>query len=928
MGRKRTNAEVYTDHYQWVEDHIAAASLAYQENNTSELEDSVKLSEDWSIYKVVDTPLGIRAKIWINPKTGDILVGFRGTSSLAEAKVDATLGASPFKDGTGSITGSVYKGFGDAWEQISVQINKEIETLRENNYKSSIQFTGHSLGGALAELASVYYSGKYPDTLIFETSVGAPTSGDKTFGDYARSRQNLHMTRIIAPGDPVANVKLPGMDHPEKVNVINVGTVKKSQLSVEDMFSKINPIVDSLYTGYKRHSLETYASALNQNWSDHKRTSLEDSDTSFHDSKLSGIPTEECRCECHAYDAAIAQGKEPPPSHGSMVLPGQPEQSASPPQQTTAVTALEQKVPSPPVEYDVSDTIRAALEDQEQRDTQNKTKLEARYAELMGKDDLDPVQRQRQQYTKAMDDMTYYDKRLEMELQHPSMVPGDDRDVAVGFKNKMNRLYAVILQSKSKAQLIPPTEKVDFEEDQIQQEESAKKNHILSPDEQPNEWVFDTTLLSDLEETESPLSEKQLQEWLGYPTMNPKKLYDMLKTEFTSKYKDERLMTLRQNDEKLKEETVTQIKQQLESDDLVTHRKEVFENLSTNSRFKELVKAGKVDVGRMIRDYKPDTFQISEVLGYDPKTFQEVLREDYHKQADAMTRETDPSTWQRAYTELDQIYEENLKYPWVSGQRFRELKSEFKNDPQGFDKAMLQLSPSVPENYQTQKLESYVPQKTDDPNVDLPNYKDYYEIQDKAFQDVDNVKRLFKQWNGGKVDKGLKKDVLGLLTGGISGIDHLLEDKNNRGWYMGDTFLGLKADKSIVEYLKRHPESNIEYRTPSYSKTLESASHGVNTLLETFTGISPEDMLNYTSDAFNLNVPEGKYLQDVPKEKPENTSNVTRTVGGALTAVAIYQRVNEKGVEGMINAEKTEKVVETANKFKTVLSNIAGRIHK
>jgi hypothetical protein len=87
-------------------------------------------------------------------------------------------------------------------------------------------------------------------------------------------------------------------------------------------------------------------------------------------------------------------------------------------------------------------------------------------------------------------------------------------------------------------------------------------------------------------------------------------------------------------------------------------------------------------------------------------------------------------------------------------------------------------------------------------------------------------------------------------------------------------------------------------------------------------------MLNYTSDAFNLNVPEGKYLQDVPKEKPENTSNVTRTVGGALTAVAIYQRVNEKGVEGMINAEKTEKVVETANKFKTVLSNIAGRIHK
>jgi hypothetical protein len=241
---------------------------------------------------------------------------------------------------------------------------------------------------------------------------------------------------------------------------------------------------------------------------------------------------------------------------------------------------------------------------------------------------------------------------------------------------------------------------------------------------------------------------------------------------------------------------------------------------------------------------------------------------------------------------------------------------------------MLQLSPSVPENYQTQKLESYVPQKTDDPNVDLPNYKDYYEIQDKAFQDVENVKRLFKQWNGGKVDKGLKKDVLGLLTGGISGIDHLLEDKNNRGWYMGDTFLGLKADKSILEYLKRHPESNIEYRTPSYSKTLESASHGVNTLLETFTGISPEDMLNYTSDAFNLNVPEGKYLQDVPKEKPENTSNVTRTVGGALTAVAIYQRVNEKGVEGMINAEKTEKVVETANKFKTVLSNIAGRIHK
>ena len=66
----------------------------------------------------------------------------------------------------------------------------------------NIIFSGHSLGGGLATIASVYYGLKYPDTIISCITFGSPRVGDQKFANIFNSIVT-NTYRFVNDNDPI-----------------------------------------------------------------------------------------------------------------------------------------------------------------------------------------------------------------------------------------------------------------------------------------------------------------------------------------------------------------------------------------------------------------------------------------------------------------------------------------------------------------------------------------------------------------------------------------------------------------------------------------------------------------------------------------------------------------------------------------------------
>ena len=140
-----------------------------------------------------------------------VVVAFRGTepTKLADWVEDAkVLGKSTFGSETaGQPAGLVHRGFEEATQKVwsgPNGISAELKQLVAENPKRSILVTGHSLGGAMATLATAeMFKEKLPlkGTYVF----GCPLVGDKSFGTwfeknipgyYPHQKQNDVVTRV------------------------------------------------------------------------------------------------------------------------------------------------------------------------------------------------------------------------------------------------------------------------------------------------------------------------------------------------------------------------------------------------------------------------------------------------------------------------------------------------------------------------------------------------------------------------------------------------------------------------------------------------------------------------------------------------------------------------------------------------------------
>jgi predicted lipase len=123
-----------------------------------------------------------------------VYVTFRGTSSIKDATVDLNLSRIRIKDKI-----KVHEGFYTQFKSVEIEITKRL--VREHTAKR-IVFAGHSLGGALAQIAAAYYGEIFDYSCVVCHTFGSPRVGNKYFVEWFSKHVDENV-RVMNRNDPV-----------------------------------------------------------------------------------------------------------------------------------------------------------------------------------------------------------------------------------------------------------------------------------------------------------------------------------------------------------------------------------------------------------------------------------------------------------------------------------------------------------------------------------------------------------------------------------------------------------------------------------------------------------------------------------------------------------------------------------------------------
>ena len=132
--------------------------------------------------------------------TGMAVICFRGTTRVRDWMTNMNIQPRPIADPrTGAPIGNMHRGFHDAYRSVHDRIAQRLAGLED----LPLYITGHSLGGALAVVATWYQSSQ---RLAACYTFGAPRVGDQGLID----RFKTPIYRIVNGPDPVPLVPPPG----------------------------------------------------------------------------------------------------------------------------------------------------------------------------------------------------------------------------------------------------------------------------------------------------------------------------------------------------------------------------------------------------------------------------------------------------------------------------------------------------------------------------------------------------------------------------------------------------------------------------------------------------------------------------------------------------------------------------------------------
>lgn len=130
----------------------------------------------------------------------NLYITFRGCNNLDEVvKCIETKVVKPFPNKDVFINSAILNGF----EEIKEDVDKLIEDYTEEYDIDNIVFSGHSLGGSIAQVASTYCVTKNKNKIF---TFGSPHVGNKGFCEEVANKSQYHI-RYVAKYDVIPEIK-------------------------------------------------------------------------------------------------------------------------------------------------------------------------------------------------------------------------------------------------------------------------------------------------------------------------------------------------------------------------------------------------------------------------------------------------------------------------------------------------------------------------------------------------------------------------------------------------------------------------------------------------------------------------------------------------------------------------------------------------
>jgi hypothetical protein len=130
---------------------------------------------------------------------GHVVVSFRGSANFENWK--RNLDFRRVDDGRGN---TVHHGFKSAWDELKPYVDKELfDIFGQNTFTNNVTFTGHSLGGAIAQFATAEYASTQNPRLVDGVTFATPVVGDDGFN---KSIPGGHLMNVVDPRDSVPKI--------------------------------------------------------------------------------------------------------------------------------------------------------------------------------------------------------------------------------------------------------------------------------------------------------------------------------------------------------------------------------------------------------------------------------------------------------------------------------------------------------------------------------------------------------------------------------------------------------------------------------------------------------------------------------------------------------------------------------------------------
>jgi predicted lipase len=156
--------------------------------------------------------------------SNSLAVIFRGSEDIEDwlTNLNKTLDESKIVDGSPDPAVRLHRGFqnalfeNDAANTIEETLMKALED--DASLSKEIVLSGHSLGGALAQIMTTYLSVRHPDLKIRMITFGEPMVGNLAYKQWNESLSNISMWRFVNEDDSVARVT-----HSKKSDYVHAG---------------------------------------------------------------------------------------------------------------------------------------------------------------------------------------------------------------------------------------------------------------------------------------------------------------------------------------------------------------------------------------------------------------------------------------------------------------------------------------------------------------------------------------------------------------------------------------------------------------------------------------------------------------------------------------------------------------------------------